>query len=50
MSSLLLKKSTLQTTLSMGHTWQGISWNSGVRVFCFTCNPAHCQNSINADG
>lgn len=48
--SLLLKKYTLQTTLSMDHTWQGISWNFGVCVFCFTCNLAHCQNSINVDG
>lgn len=48
--SLLLKKYTLQTILSTGHTRQGISWNFGVRVFCFTCNLAHCQNSINVDG
>lgn len=48
--SLLLKKYTLQTIPSTGHTWQGVSWNFGVRVLCFTCKLAHCQNSINVDG
>lgn len=46
-----LKKYTLQTISSMDHTWQGISWGFWcVCVFCFTCNLAHCQNSLNVEG